>query len=145
MMDLAFSFELILFGNLSVSNLSIRLSLSIEITHSYDTAISLQNYLTLMTNTLKQFFTVQLLSETFLRSLSTQLKWFHKAESPSYRSFTLHATGTGTATGKTWVSKLRYVLYILQRDRDRIQLFSIISIPVPVPVPVPCNVYEPLL
>ena len=73
----------------------------------------------------------------------TQLeKERHKA----YGSFTLHGTGTGT--GKWWVSILHYVQYTLHRDRDRYRksLFSIVSIPFPVPVPVPsravCTLYD---
>ena len=33
--------------------------------------------------------------------------------------FAEHGIGTGTGTGKRWVSILRYVLYTLQRDSDR--------------------------
>ena len=32
---------------------------------------------------------------------------------------TLHGIGTGTETGKRWVSILRYVLYTLHGDKDR--------------------------
>ena len=59
-------------------------------------------------------------------------------------SFKLHGTGTGT--GRWWISILSYVLYTLHRERDRESLFSIVPIPfpAPVPVPMPCSLYKPL-
>ena len=52
--------------------------------------------------------------------------------------------GTGTGTGKRWVSVWRYVLYTIHRDRGRYMepLFYIVPIPfpVPVPLPLPCSV-----
>ena len=51
-------------------------------------------------------------------------------------SFTLHWTGTGTGTGKWWVSILRCVLYTLDRDRDRYMKSLVAIVPIPFPVAV---------
>ena len=49
-------------------------------------------------------------------------------------SFILHGTGNGNGTGKRWVSMLRYVLYILRKDRTGILNHCFLLWPSPSPV-----------
>ena len=50
--------------------------------------------------------------------------------------------GTGTGTGKWWVSILCYVLDTLHKYRVRYMESLLSIVPIPFPVPVPCSVSE---